>query len=106
MTDLSPGRPYPWTWLALLLLPAAGALKTDITPLKIAASVIKGPTGVDHSTVAAIQFPQEDGRIVHGTLTTGLEAQTTPSRVVVAHGSKGFLEIHWFVVGLQRKAST
>ncbi|KAK4699161.1 hypothetical protein P7C70_g7104, partial [Phenoliferia sp. Uapishka_3] len=87
--------PYPWTWLALLLLPPSGALQTPIAPLKLSSSILKGPTGVDHSTVAAIQFPQEDGRIVHGTLTTGLEAQTTPSRVVVVQGSKGFLEIQW-----------
>lgn len=58
----------------------------------------KTGSGVDASTIAAIQFPQTDGRVLHGTLTTGLTAQTTPGRVVVAYGTLGYLEIHWCVL--------
>ncbi|KAM0746128.1 NAD-binding protein [Meredithblackwellia eburnea MCA 4105] len=85
--------PYPWTWLALTLLPGEGALEAPIAPLKVSSSIIKGETGVDYSTVAAIQFPQPDGRIVHGTLTTGLDAQVTHKRCVVVQGTLGYLEI-------------
>lgn len=87
--------PYPWTWLAMLLLPKSTASNSSIPVPSTVGSMTKlVPSGVDASTVAVIQFPQEDGRILHGTLTTALDAQTTPKRSVLVQGSKGYLEVH------------
>jgi predicted dehydrogenase len=91
--------PYPWTWLAMLLLPKSSASNSSIPVPPTVGSMTKlVPSGVDASTVAVIQFPQEDGRILHGTLTTALDAQTTPGRAVLVQGSKGFLEVHRYVL--------
>lgn len=55
----------------------------------------KTKSGVDAHTVAVIQFPQPNGKILHGTLTTALDSQTPKFRSVLVQGSKGFLEIQW-----------
>lgn len=62
---------------------------------KIAASMTKTFTGVDCSTIAVIQFPQPDGRVVHGTLTTSQDSQTPHGRVSVVQGNLGYLEVQW-----------
>ncbi|KAM0746127.1 NAD-binding protein [Meredithblackwellia eburnea MCA 4105] len=86
--------PYPWTWLAMTLLDRTSTpLTTPLPALKISSSLMKGPTGVDHSTAAIIQFPQADGTVVHGTLIAGFEAQTIKKRAIVILGTKGFIEI-------------
>lgn len=87
--------PYSWTWLALLLLPPSSAGKDPITIPNLVASMTFTSTGVDASTQAILKFSQPDGRVVHGTLVTALNVQTSPKRVVIACGSKGFLEIEW-----------
>ncbi|GAA5836721.1 hypothetical protein JCM9279_007636 [Rhodotorula babjevae] len=85
--------PYPWTQLALLLLPPSKA-STDPLPVpKVAASVIKTSQGVDSSVVAALTFKQPDGRLVHGTLTTAQDRQTAHSRCAYVQGTKGYLEV-------------
>lgn len=89
--------PYPWTWLALILLPETKASLTPLPLPKVVASMTKSSSGVDCSTVAVIQFPQADGRIVHGTMTCAMDVLTPPGRVAVVQGSKGYLEVEWFV---------
>ncbi|GAA6060466.1 hypothetical protein JCM10212_000894 [Sporobolomyces blumeae] len=88
--------PYPWTQLCLALRPfetKAGPSRLAVP--KIAASMTKTESGVDASTVAVIEFPQEDGRIVHGTMTAALDRQSAHGRVLYVQGSKGYLETQW-----------
>ncbi|KWU44608.1 NAD(P)-binding protein [Rhodotorula sp. JG-1b] len=86
--------PYPWTQLALTLLPRPPKASNEPCEVpKVAAGMTKTPSGVDASVVASIGFKQEDGRIVHGTLTTAQDRQTTPSRCVLVQGQKGYIEV-------------
>ncbi|BGO94997.1 hypothetical protein NBRC10512_006538 [Rhodotorula toruloides] len=85
--------PYPWTQLALVLL---GEHKASTEPLpvpKVVSSMTKTTSGVDASVVAAIEFAQADGRIVHGTLTTAQDRQTAHSRCSLIQGSLGYIEV-------------
>ncbi len=86
--------PYSWVWLALTLLPRAPADGVSPLPkLKVAGSIIPYPsTGMDAHTTATIQFPQPDGRTVHGTMTASLSVPSNP-HVVFVQGTKGFLQI-------------
>jgi len=86
--------PYAWVWLALVLLQRAPADGVSALPkLKVAGSIIRYPsTGVDAVSTATVQFPQPDGRTVHGTMTAALSVPSNPS-VVFIQGTKGFLEI-------------
>ncbi|GJN93159.1 hypothetical protein Rhopal_006206-T1 [Rhodotorula paludigena] len=85
--------PYPWTQLALLLLPPSEASKTPLPVPKVSASVIKTTQGVDKSVVAGLAFTQPDGGLVHGTLTTALDRQTSHNRCVYIQGTKGYIEV-------------
>ncbi|GAA5950231.1 hypothetical protein JCM21900_003517 [Sporobolomyces salmonicolor] len=86
--------PYPWTQLGLLLLPPSKASPSPCTVPKIAASITRTSSGVDASTVAVIEYPQPDGRIIHGTLTAAQDRQSH-DRILLAQGSLGYLEAHW-----------
>ncbi|ORY88343.1 NAD-binding protein [Leucosporidium creatinivorum] len=86
--------PYPWTQLFLALMPEPSTGAAHPLP-KIAASMTKTFTGVDCSTIAVIQFPQPDGRVVHGTLTTSQDSQTPHGRVSVVQGNLGYVEVQW-----------
>jgi len=55
----------------------------------------KTKSGVDASSAAIIDFPQEDGRIVQGTLTAAQDRQSSHSRVLIVQGSTGYLETQW-----------
>lgn len=83
--------PYPWTWLTLLLCPPPSASTNPLPVPSLVASVTHGTGGVDHSSMAIIEFPQPNGKIIQGSLTSSLIQ--TPRRVVVAQGSKGILEV-------------
>lgn len=86
--------PYAWVWLALPLLQRAPTDGVSPLPkLKVAGSIIPYPsTGVDAVTTAVVQFPQADGRVVHGTMSTSLSVPSNPS-VVTITGTKGFIAI-------------
>lgn len=85
--------PYPWTQLALTLLPRSKAAKEPMEVPKVAAGMTKTTSGVDASVVASIGFKQEDGRVVHGSFITAQDRQTTPQRCVLVQGSKGYIEV-------------
>lgn len=87
--------PYPWVQLALILLPEPSASSVPHTIPKIAASVTKFASGADLESVAIIQFPQPDGRIVHGTMSCSMERRTVERRAVVIECEKGHIEIAW-----------
>nr|UXV25320.1 A0956 protein [Curvibasidium rogersii] len=86
--------PYAWVWLALPLLQRAPTDGVSPLPkLRVAGSIIPYPsTGVDAVTTAVVQFPQADGRIVHGTMSTSLSVPSNPN-VATLTGTKGFLNI-------------
>ncbi|BGP51127.1 hypothetical protein JCM10450v2_007056 [Rhodotorula kratochvilovae] len=85
--------PYPWTQLVLLLLPPSKASTEPLPVPKVSASLTKTSTGVDASVVAGLTFRQEDGRLVHGTLTTAQDRQTSHNRCVYVQGSHGYIEV-------------
>ncbi|GAA5984692.1 hypothetical protein JCM10908_003462 [Rhodotorula pacifica] len=85
--------PYPWTQLALTLLPRSKASNEPCEVPTVAAGLTKTSSGVDASVVASIGFKQADGRIVHGTLTTAQDRQTTPSSCVLVQGQLGYIEV-------------
>lgn len=85
--------PYPWTQLALTLLPRSKASSEPLPVPKVAASMTKTSSGVDASVVAAIEFKQEDGRIVQGTFTAAQDRHSIEHRCVLVQGSKGFIEV-------------
>lgn len=55
--------------------------------------MIKTTQGVDKSVVAGLAFTQPDGGLVHGTLTTALDRQTSHNRCVYIQGTKGYIEV-------------
>ncbi|GAA6046697.1 hypothetical protein JCM3770_003122 [Rhodotorula araucariae] len=85
--------PYPWTQLALLLLPQSEASSEPLPIPKVSASLLKTSTGVDASVVAGLTFQQADGRLVHGTLTCAQDRQTSPDRCCYIQGSHGYIEV-------------
>ncbi|SCV69192.1 BQ2448_2212 [Microbotryum intermedium] len=96
--------PYPWTQLALSLLPLGpqpDQLKTPLEMLHVQSNMIKLPsTRVDGTVVAAIQFPivdeqaQGGQRKVMGVLMTSQVSQTSPSRCNLIQGNKGFIQVN------------
>ena len=89
--------PYPWVWIALILYPEPSSSTTPHKIPKISASVIKSESGADASTIAVIQVPKEDGKVVHATLNCSMIRRTNQQRSVLVECEKGFLEIEWFV---------
>ncbi|GAA5843426.1 hypothetical protein JCM3766R1_002947 [Sporobolomyces carnicolor] len=87
--------PYPYTQLYLALSPTTKATNERLPVPRIVASMTKTPSGVDASTVAVIEFPQDDGRTVHGTFTAAQDRQSEHSRVLIVQGSLGYLETQW-----------
>ncbi|GAA6017496.1 hypothetical protein JCM11491_006843 [Sporobolomyces phaffii] len=87
--------PYPYTQLCLALAPKTSASLDQLSRPKLVASMTKTSTGVDASSVAVIEFPQEDGRVVQGTLTAAQDRQSAHSRVLLVQGSLGYLETQW-----------
>ena len=87
--------PYPWTWLALILMPPATASTTPHKVPSLVSSMILSSRGVDASSVAIIKFPQPNGRVVHGTLNAGASSVSPKNRVVLIKGSKGFIQLDW-----------
>ncbi|KDE04255.1 hypothetical protein MVLG_05283 [Microbotryum lychnidis-dioicae p1A1 Lamole] len=96
--------PYPWTQLALAMLPLGPQPKNLQDPLEmldVQSNMIKLPaTGVDGTVVAAIQFPVVDEkaqggqRKVMGVLMTSQTSQTAPSRCNLIQGTKGFIQVN------------
>ena len=93
--------PYPWVWIALILFPEPSSSTTPHKIPKISASVIKSTSGADASTIAVIQVPRADGKVVHATLNCSMVRRTNQQRSVLVECEKGFLEIEWFVLFLR-----
>lgn len=87
--------PYPWVWIALILFPEPSSSTTPHKIPKISASVIKSTSGADASTIAVIQVPRADGKVVHATLNCSMVRRTNQQRSVLVECEKGFLEIEW-----------
>ncbi|GAA6030810.1 hypothetical protein JCM8097_008887 [Rhodosporidiobolus ruineniae] len=87
--------PYPFVHAALLLIPEHKASLEPIPVPKLTASIIKTDSGVDRSTVAVIDFPQPDGRVVPATLRCAQDCQSAHNRIVLVQGTKGYLEVEW-----------
>ncbi|KAK4700496.1 hypothetical protein P7C70_g5755, partial [Phenoliferia sp. Uapishka_3] len=85
-------RPYPWTWLTLLLCPPPSASTTALPVPALVASATHAPIGVDEHVTAVVKFPQPSGKVILGTLTASITQ--TPRRVLIAQGSKGILEVY------------
>ncbi|GAA5964088.1 hypothetical protein JCM3765_000899 [Sporobolomyces pararoseus] len=87
--------PYPYTQLCLALSPSTKATNYRLPLPKLVASMTKTSSGVDASTISVIEFPQRDGRVVHGNFTAAQDRQSAHSRVLIVQGSHGFLETQW-----------
>ncbi|KII86983.1 hypothetical protein PLICRDRAFT_177690 [Plicaturopsis crispa FD-325 SS-3] len=94
--------PYPWTWIALVLLhPLIGENPTDRAALalpSIAASMIKSPPNargdIDESTLALLKFPRPlvAGGYAHAVLRTDMRIKTRKEGIVI-QGSKGHITV-------------
>ncbi|BGO94972.1 hypothetical protein NBRC10512_003872 [Rhodotorula toruloides] len=85
--------PYPWTHLALALLPPSSSSTEPLPVPKITSSMVKTTTGVDRAVVAGITFIQPDGREVLGSFVTAQDRQSPITRCSLIQGSHGFIEI-------------
>ncbi|GAA6009733.1 hypothetical protein JCM10207_004173 [Rhodosporidiobolus poonsookiae] len=84
--------PYMWVHAALLFIEHKASLDPLPVP-PITAVMKKTSSGVDASTVAIVDFPLPSGHVVQANMTCAQDRQSSPNRVVLVQGEKGYVEV-------------